>query len=86
MYIYYVLYYIILYYIILYYNIRLYLIMLYIKYLILPKIHKRLHNVPGRAAISNSGYYTENISSLLDHHLEPLAQLVKSYIKELTNS
>ena len=49
---------------------------------LLPKIHKRLHNVPGRPVISNSGYYTENISSFLDHHLQPLAQPVKSYIKD----
>ena len=49
---------------------------------LLPKIHKRLHNVPGRPVISNSGYYTENISSFLDHHLQPLAQAVKSYIKD----
>ena len=48
---------------------------------LLPKIHKRLHNVPGRPIISNSGYYTENISSSLDHHLEPLAEDVKSYNK-----
>ena len=27
-----------------------------------PKIHKRLYNVPGRPVISNSGFYTENIS------------------------
>ena len=33
-----------------------------------------------RPEISNSGYYTENISSFLDHHLQPLAQAVKSYI------
>ena len=38
--------------------------------------------VPGRPVISNSGYYTENISSFLDHHLQPLAQAVKSYIKD----
>ena len=31
------------------------------RFYILPKIHKRLHNVPVRAIISNSGYYTENI-------------------------
>ena len=31
--------------------------------------------------ISNCGYYTENISSFLDYHLQPLAQKVKSYIK-----
>ena len=29
---------------------------------LLPKIHKRLYNVPGRPVILNCGYYTENIS------------------------
>ena len=48
----------------------------------LPKIHKRLHDAPGRPVISNCGYYTENISSFLDYHLQPLAQKVKSYIKD----
>ena len=52
------------------------------RFYLLPKIHKRLHNVPGRPVISNSGYYTENISSFLDHHLQPLAQAAKSYIKD----
>ena len=47
----------------------------------LPKIHKRLNNVPGRPVISNCGYYTENISAFLDFHLQPLAQELKSYIK-----
>ena len=32
---------------------------------LLPKIHKRLHDVPRRPVISNSGHYTENISSFL---------------------
>ena len=32
------------------------------RFYLLPKIHKRLHNVPGRPVISNSGY------SFLDHH------------------
>ena len=41
---------------------------------LLPKIHKRLHDVPCRPVISNCGYYTENISSFLDFHLQPLAQ------------
>ena len=41
---------------------------------ILPKIHKRLHNVPGRPVISNLSNYTENISSFLDFHLRLLAQ------------
>ena len=33
------------------------------RFYLLSKIQKRLHNVPGRPVISNSGYYTENISS-----------------------
>ena len=49
---------------------------------LLPKIHKRLHNVPGRPVISNCGFYTENISSFLDHHLQPIAQKVNSFIKD----
>ena len=43
---------------------------------------KLLHDVPGRLVISNCGYYTENISSFLDYHLLPLAQKVKSYMKD----
>ena len=52
------------------------------RFYLLPKIHKRLHEVPGRPVISNRGFYTENIPSFLDHHLQPLAQRVKSYIKD----
>ena len=52
------------------------------RFYLLPKIHKRLHDVPGRPVISNCGFYTKNISSLLDFHLQPLAQKVKSYIKD----
>ena len=48
----------------------------------LPKIHKRLRNVSGRPVVLNCGFYTENISSFLDYHLQPLAQKVKSYIKD----
>ena len=48
----------------------------------LPKIYKRLHNVPGRPVISNCRYYTENISPFLDYHLQPLAKKVESYIKD----
>ena len=54
------------------------------EFYLLPKIHKRLHNVQGTPRISNSGYYTENVSSFLDHHLQALAQVVKSYIKDTT--
>ena len=52
------------------------------RFYLLPKIHKRLKNVPGRPVISNSGYFTENISAFLDYHLQPLAKEVKSYIKD----
>ena len=52
------------------------------RFYLLPKIHKRLHDVPGRPGISNCGYHTENISAFLDFHLQPLAQAVKSYIKD----
>ena len=51
------------------------------RFYLLPKTHKKLHNVPGRPVISNSGYYNENTSLFLDHHLQPLAQAAKSYIK-----
>ena len=52
------------------------------RFYLLPKIHKRLKKVPGRPVISNSGYFTENISAYLDYHLQPLAKEVKSYIKD----
>ena len=45
-------------------------------------IYISIYNVPGRPVIPNSGYYTGNISSLLNLHLQPLAQAVKSYIKD----
>ena len=34
------------------------------RFYLLPKNHKRLHDVPGRPIISNCGFYTENIFSL----------------------
>ena len=52
------------------------------RFYLLPNTHKRLKNVHGRPVISNCGYYMENISAFLDFHLQPLAQAVKSYIKD----
>ena len=49
---------------------------------LLPKIHKRLHNVPGRPVISNCGSPTEKCSEFLDHHLKPIMQKGWSYIKD----
>ena len=51
------------------------------RFYLLSKINKRLDNVL-RPVITNSGHYAENISSFLDHHLQSLAQVVKSYIKD----
>ena len=52
------------------------------RFYLLPKINKRLNNVPVRPVISNCGFYTENISAFLDFHLQPLAEVVKSHIKD----
>ena len=52
------------------------------RFYLLPKIHKRLNNVPGRPLICNCGYYMENISAFLDFHLQLQAQAVKLYIKD----
>ena len=52
------------------------------RFYLLPKIHKRLCNVPERPVISNSGYYTENISAFLEYHLKLISQKVKSYLKD----
>ena len=49
---------------------------------LLPKIHKSLENVPGRPVISNCGTPTEKVSEFLDHHLKPVMQGGKSYIKD----
>ena len=49
---------------------------------LLPKIHKRLYNVPGKPVISNCGTPTEKVSEFLDHHLKPVMQEGESYIKD----
>ena len=55
------------------------------KLYLLPKIHKRLHNVPGRPVISNCGTPTEKASEFLDYRLKPIMQKGKSYIKDSGN-
>ena len=52
------------------------------KMYLLPKIHKRLYNVPGRPIISNCGTPTEKVSEFLDHHLQPVMKSGKSYVKD----
>ena len=49
---------------------------------LLPTIHKRLYNVPGRPVISNCGTPTEKVSEFLDHHLHPVMKSGKSYVED----
>ena len=49
------------------------------KLYLLPQIHKRFHNVPGRL---NSGTATEKASEFLDFHLKPLMQSGWSYMRD----
>ena len=51
------------------------------KFYLLPKIHKRLNNVPGRLVIFNCGAPTEKASEFLDFHLKRVMQNGASYIK-----
>ena len=46
------------------------------RFYLLPKIHKPLHNVRGRPVISNSRFFTDNITGFLEYHLKPLSQKV----------
>ena len=48
----------------------------------LPKIHKRLSNVPGSPIISNCGTPTEKVSEFLDDKLKPEMQKSWSFIKD----
>ena len=42
------------------------------RFYLLPKIHKRLENVPWRPVISNCGVAIEKISECVDFHLQPM--------------
>ena len=52
------------------------------KLYLLPKIHKRLFEVPGRPVISNCGSPTEKVSEFLDSELKSVMQESWSYIKD----
>ena len=52
------------------------------KLYLLPKIHKRLSNVPGRPVISNCGVPTEKVSEFQDSHMQPIMRKGSSYIKD----
>ena len=55
------------------------------KLYLLPKIHKRLSNVPERPVISNCGTPTERASDFLHHHLKPVMQNGKPYIRDYSD-
>ena len=52
------------------------------KFYLLPKIHKRLENVPGRPIISNCEVPNEKASEFLDFYLKSIMQNGASYIKD----
>ena len=55
------------------------------QFYMLPKIHKRLDNPPGRPIVSGNGCPTERISKFVDFFLKPIVQDVQSYIKDTTH-
>ena len=55
------------------------------KLYLLPKIHKRLANVSEKPVMSNCSTPTKKASEFLDHHLKPVMQNGKSYIKDSGN-
>ena len=52
------------------------------KLYLLPKIHKCLSNVPGRAVIFNCGTPTEKVWEFLHFYLKPIMQNGWSYIRD----
>ena len=52
------------------------------KMYLLPKMHKRLYDVPGRPVISNCVTPTEKDSEFLDNQLKPVMREGMSYIKD----
>ena len=52
------------------------------KMYLLPEIHNRLSDVPGRPVISNCGMPTEKVSEFLGYQLKPVMQNGKSYIRD----
>ena len=52
------------------------------KLYLLPKIHKKLFNVPGWPVVSNCDTPTEKCSDFLDYQLKPVMQNICSYLKD----
>ena len=55
------------------------------RFYLLPKIHKRLQNVPGKSVISNCGSATKQISEFVDFHLQHVIFSLPCVIKDTTD-
>ena len=55
------------------------------QFYLLPKICKDIQNPPGRPIVSGSGGPTEKVSQFVDHFIEPLVPLSRSYIRDSTH-
>ena len=53
------------------------------RFYLLPKVHKE--NIPGRPITNAINSPTSSIAEYVDHHLQPIVQKLKSYIKDTTN-
>ena len=52
------------------------------RFYLLPKIHKRMENVPGRPVVSNCGTATERLSEFVNFHLQPIIKILPHLIKD----
>lgn len=52
---------------------------------LLPKIHKQQRPPPGRPIVSANSSPTERISQFVDHFINPLVKLTKSFIQDTTD-
>ena len=55
------------------------------RFYLLPKIHKRTINVPGRPVISNNGAATERISSFLNFYLKYIIPTIPHILEDTTD-
>ena len=55
------------------------------QFYMLPKIHKKKTNPPGKPIVSGNGCPTERISQFIDHFLQPNVKNIKSYIKDTSD-
>ena len=52
------------------------------RFFLLPKIHKRLKNVPRRPVISSNNTATENISAFMEYHLKSLVPNIPHILED----